>query len=903
MYADLNALLYRSWELMSAQLYALGRWCYRHSRVVLVLWLAAGLLMGMLAVSFRGKLENVFEIPGSSSQEAMDKLRMTFPQGAMMQGLAVFVVPEGHVVEEVRDVIEETATELAAVDIVNSVTPPWNPRLSGMVSEDGRAAMVMFLVDVHGIPTDSQLAQLKAVAQKMAEQLPTGASLDMGGQVFNNELPELSAVEAIGLGIALVVLMVVLGSLIAAGLPLITAVLGVGVTVAILMLVARIATINSTTPMLAVMLGLAVGIDYALFILSRHRDQLRSGMDAEESTARAVGTAGSAVVFAGLTVFIALLGLGVSGIPFLTVMGVFAALAIVFAVAIVLTLLPALMSLLGRWLRPRRAQKPRPSQPGRGGAFVWWAKAITSRPAVVIVLIVAALGALTVPGLGLRTSLPNSGQHAVGSPDRTTYDLVTEHFGVGRNGPLVLTADIIGSTDPLGLIADLKREVLAIDGVADVPLSTPNQNAEVGMLQIVPTTGPDDPTTGKLVQALRDRADDWRERYGVETAVTGTTAMQIDVNARLAGALLPFGALVVGLSLILLTAVFRSIWVPVKATVGFLLSVGGAFGATALVFNQGHLRELVNLERGMPVISFLPILLMGILFGLAMDYEVFLVSRIREEYVHGREPIDAIRRGFAASGPVVMAAALIMFAVFAFFVPGGISSIKQIAFALAVGVAIDAFLIRMTFVPAVLALLGERAWWLPSWLDRVLPVFDVEGEALTEKLQLAEWPGTGHILYADELAVEGIVPPTSLALEPGNVVGIAGPVSSRTGLVLALSGRLRTTSGRARVAGELLPGAASAVHRRTGYVDLAHERDPLAALRRLRPRSGSVTFVDSVEGISSEWASNILGTLIAEFRADSTAALVLCASAESILEPLGLDGIVVPENLELRSTP
>ena len=870
---------------MSAQLYALGRWCFRHAKLVLAAWLVVVLAIGGAALAFRGSFADVFKIPGSPSQVALDKLGMTFPQGAMTQATAIFVAPEGGRVDDFRDVIEETITELQDLDFVNSVTSPWNERITGMVSDDGRAAIVTILVDVKGNPTDDQRAQLTAVADRMAQQLPQGATIDMGGQAFNTELPRLSIVEIAGLGVALVVLTLVLGSLVAAGLPLLTAVTGVAITMAIMMLITRLATINSTTPMLAVMLGLAVGIDYALFILSRHRNQLRDGTPVEESTARAVGTAGSAVVFAGLTVFIALLGLSISGIPFLTVMGVFAALAIVLAVVIALTMLPALMGLLGDRLRPRPRTARRPR---KGGMFAWWGRVATSHPIVVIVVVVASLGVLTVPGLGLRTALPNSGQHTAGTPSRVTYDLISQHFGVGRNGPLVLTADVISSKDPLKLVADLKEEVLAIDGVAAVPLATPNQNAEVAMLQVIPTTGPDDPATASLVQALRDRHDQWLERYGVETAVTGTTALQIDVNARLAGALLPFGALVVGLSLVLLAAVFRSVWVPVKATLGFLLSVGGAFGATALVFNEGHLKEFVNLERGMPVISFLPILLMGILFGLAMDYEVFLVSRIREEYVHGKSPVDAIRDGMVASGPVVVAAAVIMFAVFAFFVPEGIGSIKQIAFALAVGVAIDAFCVRMTLVPAVMALLGERAWWLPRWLDKALPTFDVEGEVLTEKLKLDQWPGTDHVLYAEDIAVEELVPDTSLALEAGNVIGIAGPVSSRTGLALALTGRLGVTSGRARVAGELLPGAATAVHRRTRYADLVN--DP-AALSSLRPIPGSVAFVDSVETL--DVGDERLAGLIDRFRGDGTSALVLCASSESILETLPVDGVFV----------
>ncbi|WP_260465036.1 MMPL family transporter [Arachnia propionica] len=877
---------------MSAQLYALGRWCHRHARTTLLAWLAVLVVLGGLAIGFRGQFEDVFKIPGSSSQVAIDKLRMTFPQGAMTQGMMIFVAEEGHRVDEFRDVIERAVTQLEGLDFVDSATSPWNEFITDLISDDGRAAIVVLLADLAGPATPDQLHQLTAVADGVRGQLPPGATVDMGGQVFNIELPEISPVEGIGLVVAFVVLTLVLGSLVAAGLPVVTAVAGVVVTMAVLLLVARISPITSTTPMLALMLGLAVGIDYALFILSRHRDQLREGMAPEESTARAIGTAGSAVVFAGLTVFIALLGLGVSGIPFLTIMGIFAALGVVAAVVIALTMLPALMGLMGERMRPRPRHRPEHAAPGRPSSYRWWVGIVTRRPVVVILAVVAVLGALTVPGLRLHSALPNSGHHAPDAPDRITYDLIARHFGVGRNGPLVVTADIIGSTDPLGLVEDLKQDILTVEGVAAVPLATPNRNAEVAMIQVVPTTASDDPATADLVQALRDRHDEWLQRHDVETAVTGMTALQIDVADRLAKALLPFGLLVVGLSLVLLAAVFRSVWVPVKATVGFLLSLGGAFGATALVFNDGWFKEIVNFERGMPVISFLPILLMGILFGLAMDYEVFLVSRIREEYVHGKPPLEAIRDGYVASGRVVVAAAVIMCAVFAFFVPGGMASIKQIAFALAVGVALDAFLIRMTFVPAVLALLGERAWWLPRWLDRVLPTFDVEGEVLSRELGMADWPGTDHVLHAEDLEVAGLVPPTSVALSRGNVVGIAGPVATRTGTALVLSGRLGATGGRARVAGQLLPGAESAVHRRTGFIDLAGERDVEAALARAVVKPGSVTFIDSVECVSTTEGRRLLDALIDRTRADADAALVLCASHESFLDPLDLDGVL-----------
>ncbi|MHA6507723.1 MMPL family transporter [Tessaracoccus sp. Y1736] len=872
---------------MSAWLYAVGRWCYRRRLTVIGLWLSALLVLGLAAVTFGGSFNNAFEIPSSKSQEALDKLRMTFPQGAALSALAIVVAPEGEQVTDSRTEIEASLEEFGELSMVEAVTSPWNEYVDGLISDSGRAAIIQLSLDFDGqSPTEEQLEPISEVADALQAAMPEGTQVSMGGEAYNIELPHLSVIEAIGLVVALVVLTVVLGSIVAAGLPLLTAITGVGIAMALMFLLTSIFDINSTTPLLSVMLGLAVGIDYALFILSRHRDQLREGLDPEESAGRAVGTSGSAVVFAGLTVFIALLGLGVANIPFLTVMGIFAAITVAVAVAIALTFLPALMGVMGERMRPKprkAAAKPRK----HSGAFAWWVNLTTSRPVLTIVLVVSSLVALALPALGLQVSLPNAGQQRPDQPARIAFDLIAEHFGPGVNGPLIVTADIIGSTDPLGLMASLKADIEQMDGVASVPLATPNPNADTGLIQIVPETGPDDPATADLVRALQGRADDWEESYGVSTNVTGLTAVQIDISEKLTAALLPFGLLVVGLSLVLLAAVFRSVWVPIKATVGYLLSVSAAFGATALVFNYGFLKEVVNLERGMPIISFLPILLMGILFGLAMDYEVFLVSRMREEYVHGKSPLEAIRGGFVASGPVVMAAAVIMVAVFAFFVPQGMSAIKPIAFALAVGVAVDAFLVRMTLVPAVLALLGERAWWLPKWLDRLLPTFDVEGEVLSTEMALKGWPGDGSLLYAEGLTVDGVVGPMDLRLVPGNVIGLVGPVGARTGAALALSGRLETTGGRARVAGALLPQAAGNARRRVTYLDLAHVDDPALALVQTNP--GRVAFIDSVDLVTTPEARAALNALVDRIRPDGV--VVLCAAVEDHLTDHTLDGI------------
>ncbi|MGO1384582.1 MAG: MMPL family transporter [Arachnia sp.] len=905
---------------MSAQLYALGRWCFRNSWKVIGLWIALLAVLGVSGGLLMGNFDDEFRIPGSSSQEALDKLRMTFPQGAALGASAIIIAPDGTSINELQAAVEDNLDEFDAATLVDSVTSPWDEFVQGLVNSENTAAIAQLTLEGGATPTDEQLEEITAAGERLEAQLPEGSRVNMGGEAFNVELPTLSPIEGIGIVVAFIVLFMVLGSLVAAGLPIITAVIGVGISMSILLIVTSFSVVSSVAPLLAVMLGLAVGIDYALFVLSRHRDQLREGMDPEESTGRAVGTAGSAVIFAGLTVFIALLGLGVAGIPFLTTMGVFAALTVAFAVFIALTMLPALMGLLGEKMRPKVRVSRKERKAARAGIpagdvdeeavaakkkgrfLAGWVNFTTSRPILTIVVVVLGLGALSLPTVGLELSLPNSGQRESTTPDRITYDLIGEYFGPGFNGPLVITADIIGSTDPLGLMESLKSDIEDVEGVESVPLATPNENADTGLIQIIPTTASDDPATADLVERLRGMTDEWEQRYGVETAVTGFTAVQIDVTTKLAGALLPFGLLVVGLSLVLLAAVFRSIAVPIKATLGYLFSVGAAFGTTALVFNQGIGRQLINLEDAQPVISFLPILVMGILFGLAMDYEVFLVSRMREEYVHGKSAIDAIRDGFVASGPVVVAAAVIMFSVFAFFVPEGMGPIKQIAFALAVGVAVDAFIVRMTLVPAVLALLGDKAWWLPQWLDRILPTFDVEGEVLTQKLEMAKWPGTDDLVHADGLAVEGIVNPIDLAVPAGTLVGIVGPVGARTGAVMALTGRLDTTSGRARVAGELLPQSASAVRRRTYHVDLAVARDVEQELMDITPREGGVVVVDSIDVVGTAAERAELSRLVDAVRSQRNFVLFLCASNAAAIEDFNPDGTMTVAEINLQES-
>jgi RND superfamily putative drug exporter len=481
------------------------------------------------------------------------------------------------------------------------------------------------------------------------------------------------------------------------------------------------------------MLGLAVGIDYSLFISARYRQHLIEGLAPDEAAGRAVGTAGSAVVFAGATVVIALAGLAVVNIPFLTVMGLAAAGTVAVAVLVAITLLPALLAFAGRRVLPRRIRRTAGTAPApaREGFGFRWARWVIRLRIPVLIVAVAGLGALAIPAADMRLALPGASSGAAGTPARDAADLITEGFGPGFNGRLALVV----SSDSPQATADAAAEVTAsLQGTPNLYAVTPpnlSQDRLTAVLGVIPTTSPTDEATETLVHEIRAVAATIGR---ADVALTGQTAIGIDVSEKLADALPLYLLLVVGLSVLLLALVFRSVLVPVKAALGFLLTVGATFGLTVLVFQQGHLADLVGLDPPGPLVSFLPIILIGILFGLAMDYEVFLVSRMREDFVHGDPARQATINGMGHGARVVTAAALIMTSVFAGFMLVDDPIIKSMGFALAVGVLIDAFVVRMTIVPAVMSLLGRAAWWLPGWLARLLPNVDIEGQRLREHL-------------------------------------------------------------------------------------------------------------------------------------------------------------------------
>ncbi|WP_416974814.1 MMPL family transporter [Streptomyces sp. 4F14] len=713
---------------MAKYLYRLGRFAFRKRRVVVVFWLVLLALTGAAAASVSAPKATSFSLPGTEAQQAFDLLSERFP-GSYADGATarvVFKAPDG---EKITDPANKAAVEQAVTELKGSspqVARVLDPFAVRAVSADGTAAYIQVSYKVPGFELDSGVPdQVFEVAEQARHD---GLTVEAGGDAVR-EKTHTGASEIIGVAIAAVVLVITFGSLVAGGLPLITALIGVGIGVTSIIALANVLDLGNTTSILATMLGLAVAIDYALFIVSRYRSELAHGHDREHAIGRAVGTAGSAVVFAGLTVVIALVGLTVVNVPPLTKMGLAAAATVALAVVIALTMIPALVGFAGDRLLPRKARKGATAGKGRTALGVRWARFVLRRPVAVLLFSVLGLGAIAVPATSMELGLPNDGSQPASTTQRKAYDLLSDNFGAGVNGSLIVVVDAKGTGNtPEQAVTDLTAEIRKLDDVAAVRQATLNEADTTAIIPVVPKSGPGDTETKDLVHAIRDAGGAVTD---ASVYVTGQTAMNIDFSQRMSDVLLPYLALVVGLAFLLLIAVFRSLLVPLKAALGFLLSVTATLGAVVAVFQWGWLADLLGVQEPGPIMSMMPIFMIGVVFGLAMDYEVFLVTRMREAYVHGEAPKQAVVTGFQHGARVVTAAATIMIAVFAGFIGADDSMVKMIGFGLAFAVFLDAFVVRMTIVPAVLALLGERAWWLPKWLDRKLPSLDVEGEGLS----------------------------------------------------------------------------------------------------------------------------------------------------------------------------
>ncbi|MFD3695644.1 MMPL family transporter [Streptomyces sp. NPDC058646] len=722
---------------MATFLYRLGRGAFRRRRLVALVWVALLFLAGFGAASASAPTSGSFSIPGTEAQKAFDLLDRKFPGMAADGATARIVIkaPAGAKVTDPdpRSQVEKIVEDLKSGpgrDQISSVADPYQTQA---VSQDASTAYISTKYKVSGMElTDATREALKDSGREAEAQ---GLTVEIGGDALM-AAPETGSGEIIGILVAAIVLVITFGSLIAAGLPLLTAVIGVGIGVSSITALASVLDLGNTTATLATMIGLAVGIDYALFIVSRYRAELAEGRERDEAAGRAAGTAGSAVVFAGLTVVIALVGLAVVNIPMLTKMGVAAAGTVVIAVLVALTLVPALLGFAGRKVLPAGEKSKlfgKGASTTSAGAGIEkkanggtrWARFVLRRPVMVLLAGVIGLGVIAIPASKLEMGLPDDGAQPVSTTQRQAYDLLSEGFGPGFNGPLMVVVD--GGKQ---LADETAERIKGLEGVAAVTPPAPNADGDAAVITVIPKDRPSSTQTEDLVHTIRDGSGD-------EVLVTGATAMNIDFSQKMNDALLPYLALVVGLAFLLLMLVFRSILVPLKAALGFLLSVVAALGAVVAVFQWGWLGSVFGVEQTGPIMSMMPIFMVGVVFGLAMDYEVFLVTRMREAYVHGERPGQAVVTGFQYSARVVVAAAVIMIAVFAGFMGASDQMVKMIGFGLAVAVFFDAFVVRMAIVPAVLALLGHKAWWLPGWLERLLPNVDVEGESLRRHLSEA----------------------------------------------------------------------------------------------------------------------------------------------------------------------
>ncbi|TPQ20715.1 MMPL family transporter [Streptomyces sporangiiformans] len=740
---------------MATFLSRLGRLAFRRRGVTLLLWLLIFGGMGFAASSAPTPPADTFSMPGTESQEAFDLLTEKFPDASADGASARVVVraPEGQKITapEQRAVVGRLVAELgkSSPQVVGAADPYKTPKIS--ISEDGTTAYTVVTYKVPAMEVSDKAHDALDAAVKKAGK--AGLTVEAGGDAVKIDQTMGGTGEQIGILVSAIVLILTFGSMLAAGMPLITALIGVGIGIFGITALGSTLGLSGTTSTLAMMIGLAVGIDYALFIVSRFRAERVEGQGPEESAGRALGTAGSAVVFAGLTVIVALAGLAVVNVPMLTKMGLAAAGTVAVSVLVAITLVPALLGfapvkVMARKGRLQYAVKPlsergqrkaakraaKPAKKDKSNLGSRWASYVLRHPVAVLLIGVVGLGTVAVPATSLELGLPGEGSMSTETTQRRAYDMLSESFGPGFNGPLMITVqaeDAKKAADSAGKAFDRNP------GVASVSPATANKANDTAIINIIPKTGPTEKKTEELVRELRDTAGGLEQSNGSQILVTGQTAMFIDFSQTLDDALLPYLSLVVGLAFLLLMVVFRSVLVPLKAALGFLLSVAAALGAVVAVFQWGWLADVLGIEQTGPIMSTMPIFMIGVVFGLAMDYEVFLVSRMRESYVHGASPAEAVVDGFRHGGRVVAAAAVIMMSVFSGFIVEDNDFVKMIGFALAIAVLFDAFIVRMSIVPALFALLGKSAWWLPKWLDRLLPRVDVEGEKLDQHGQCA----------------------------------------------------------------------------------------------------------------------------------------------------------------------
>jgi putative drug exporter of the RND superfamily len=724
---------------VAKKLYALAHRCVRHRRWVIVAWLLILITSIGLSSAIGGTKSNDFVIPGTESQAANDLLAEKFPSQAGSAATIVFAAPDGGTLTTPEATAAITAT-MNAVGSAPQVISTSDPVAEQAFSPDGRVSFgeVRYPVAAEDV-SDAAVEAMKASTQPATD---AGLTVEFSGDVITAHSAETEShtAELIGLGVAVIVLMFAFGSLLAAITPIITGLVGVGITLMLLSIAARFLDVNEFGPTIATMIGLAVGIDYALFIVSRHRQNLRTEMSVEESIARACATAGSAVLFAGITVVIAISGLAVVGVPMLTSMGLCSALAVIIAVALALTLLPAVLGTIGtsidRYCLPGMKPKVELEHGAKPTLSARWSRKVTAHPGRWLMVGLVIMGALAAPAFSMRLGIPDDGSQSSEKTERRAYDLLSEGFGPGFNGPFIVVADLSSTPDDqwAATLDQVGGQLSGIDGVLFAAPAISNDTGDTAIVTVFPTTGPASAETDDTLDRVRASNDDFTEGNGVELSVTGTTPINIDLTDRLTTALPQFMAIVIGLTFILLMIVFRSILVPLKAALAILISIVASIGVVVAVFQWGWGANLIGVSETLPMIAFLPVLMFAILFGLSMDYEVFILSRIREEHTKGLSNTDAVNQGLSATARIITAAALIMISVFSAFILTDDPTTKMFGLGLAVAVLLDATVVRMIMVPAAMVLMREGCWWLPKWMDRIIPDVDIEGAKLEQLL-------------------------------------------------------------------------------------------------------------------------------------------------------------------------
>src|SRR3954452_13749601 len=709
---------------------SLARWAFRHRRLVLALWTALLVGLGVVNGAVGAAFKDDFKLPDTESTRALNILQRDFPAASGESGQLVLHARSGTLRDpSVATEVSAMLTRVRALPHVADVQGYDSPRGAQQITPDGRTGYATVTFDRSGgqVPPE----QAKAVVDTAQSVRSPQLQVEAGGQVFA-EQPTTSASEGIGILGAAIVLVIAFGSLLAMTLPLITAIVALGVGISSIGLLTHALSIATFGPTLAALIGLGVGVDYALFIVTRHRSNLRRGMDIEASVVNAVDTAGRAVLFAGTIVCIALLGMFALGVSFLYGVAVSAALVVAFTMFAALTLLPALlvfygMKVLSRKTRRRMQESGPVSGEDISPRWTRWSRFIERRPVILATVAALFMLVLAAPFLSMRLGSSDQGNDPVGSTTRNAYDLLADGFGPGFNGPFLVVAETRGPADTATLVG-LQSALQRTPGVAFVSPPQPSPNGRAAILQLVPTTSPQDKATSDLLKTVRKQIiPQATAGTGVAVHVGGVTAIFEDFSSVLAGKLPLFIGVVVLLAFLLLAAVFRSVVVPLIASVMNLLAAGAAFGVVVAVFQWGWLGGLVGIGKSGPIEAFLPVMMFAILFGLSMDYEVFLVSRIHEEWLSRHENRIAVSLGQAETGQVIAAAAAIMVLVFGSFVFGGQRIIKEFGIGLAVAVLLDALVVRTVLVPALMHRFGRANWWLPSWMDRALPRFHVEG--------------------------------------------------------------------------------------------------------------------------------------------------------------------------------